>query len=263
MNAFRVHRLFAVLTLLGSVIHAQVQTAPPGMAVIPGGVYYPAFVSAAEPKSLPVSPFLLDVAPVSNAEFLDFVREHPQWRRSQVKRLFADESYLKSWASDLEPGSNAPLRAAVTDVSWFAAKAFAAAQGKRLPALAEWEYAASAGFTLADGHKDAVFKTSVFEWYASAAGNTKRPTDEGRANFWGIRNLHGLVWEWVSDFNISMVTGDARGDAGPDRALFCGAGALTARDLEDYPAFMRNAFRSSLRASYCVHNLGFRCAKDL
>jgi len=26
---------------------------------------------------------------------------------------------------------------------------------------------------------------------------------------------------------------------------------------------MRYAFRSSLQADYCVHNLGFRCAKDL
>jgi formylglycine-generating enzyme required for sulfatase activity len=75
--------------------------------------------------------------------------------------------------------------------------------------------------------------------------------------------LHGLVWEWVADFNTAMVTGDARGDTGLDRQLFCGSGSQGARDVQNYPAFMRYAFRSSLKASYCVHNLGFRCAKDL
>ena len=35
-----------------------------------------------------------------------------------------------------------------------------------------------------------------------------------------------------------------------------------AKKVEDFPAFMRYGFRSSLKADYCVHNLGFRCAKD-
>ncbi len=34
-------------------------------------------------------------------------------------------------------------------------------------------------------------------------------------------------------------------------------------DPGNFPAFMRYGFRSSLKADYCVHNLGFRCAKDL
>ena len=50
---------------------------------------------------------------------------------------------------------------------------------------------------------------------------------------------------------------------GLDRQLFCGGGSQGARDVQIYPAFMRYGFRSSLKANYCVHNLGFRCAKDL
>ena len=45
--------------------------------------------------------------------------------------------------------------------------------------------------------------------------------------------------------------------------LFCGAGAVGARNTADYPAFMRAGYRSSLRASYTVPNLGFRCALSL
>jgi sulfatase modifying factor 1 len=46
------------------------------------------------------------------------------------------------------------------------------------------------------------------------------------------------------------------------RNLFCGSGALGASSFDDYAAFMRYAFRSSLKAHYTVPNLGFRCAQD-
>ncbi len=60
-----------------------------------------------------------------------------------------------------------------------------------------------------------------------------------------------------------MIFGDSRDDGVLDRRFFCGASAQDAQDVDDYPAFMRYAFRSSLKADYCIHNLGFRCAKDL
>ena len=82
------------------------------------------------------------------------------------------------------------------------------------------------------------------------------------SSFHVIGDLHGLVWEWTSDFNSAIVTGDARGDTGLERNLFCGAGSLGAKDTGNFPAFMRFGMRSSLKASYTVHNLGFRCAKD-
>jgi hypothetical protein len=83
----------------------------------------------------------------------------------------------------------------------------------------------------------------------------------GRANAFGARDLLSLVWEWVDDFNTSMVTGESRADSGLERTLFCGAGAAGARDPSDFPAFIRAGFRSSVRANYTVPNLGFRCAQ--
>ena len=71
-----------------------------------------------------------------------------------------------------------------------------------------------------------------------------------------------MIWEWTSDFNSAIVTGDARSDTGLERQLFCGAGSLGAKDPSNYPAFMRFGFRSSLKAGYAIHNLGFRCASD-
>jgi formylglycine-generating enzyme required for sulfatase activity len=129
--------------------------------------------------------------------------------------------------------------------------------------MAEWEYAANASATRADGENDAEFKRQILQWYSTPSPAKLPEVGLGRANLWGVHDLHGLIWEWVWDFNTTMVTGDARNDAGLDRDRFCGAGAVGAKDVGNFPAFMRYGFRSSLRAYYSVHNLGFRCAKDL
>lgn len=238
--------------------------APAGMVQIPAGVHRPLFRSEFEPREVAVKSFYLDVLPVTNADFLEFVRANPQWQRSHVKRLFADEAYLKHWAGDLELGTDAHLaRQPVTNVSWFAAKAYAVWKKKRLPTTTEWEYAAGAGFDRVDGAKDPYFVQALNQWYATPAPETLPPVGSTRKNYFGVYNLHGLIWEWTSDFNSSLVTGDARGDTGLERQLFCAAGSLDATDRANFPAFMRFGFRSSLKASYTVHNLGFRCAKNL
>ena len=256
--------LFSILYLLSSFFFAkQSFAAPPDMVCVSNGVFNPLFRSLTDLKAVPVKSFLLDVEPVTNEKYLEFVRANPRWQRSQVKRLFADESYLKNWAGDLEIGTNVLRDAPATFVSWFAAKAYAQWAGKRLPTLAEWEVAAAASPTLADGAKDAAFQRDILRWYSTAAPEVLPAVGHGPKNLWGVRDLHGLVWEWVSDFNTATVSGDARGDTGLDRQLFCGAGAVGAQDVENFPAFMRYGFRSSLKASYTVHNLGFRCAKDL
>lgn len=237
--------------------------APVGMVAISGGVFKPMFRSTADLNEVTVKPFYLDTLPVTNGEFLEFVRANPRWQRSSVKRLFADQTYLKHWAGDLELGTNISANAPVTFVSWFAAKAYAQWCGKRLPTAAEWEFVAAASSTRPDGENDPEFNRTIVNWYSTA--NPTRLPDVGSraANYWGVHDLHGLIWEWVADFNTTMVTGDSRGDTGLERQLFCGSGAATARDVSNYTAFMRYGFRSSLKADYCIHNLGFRCAKDL
>lgn len=67
---------------------------PPGMVWIPAGEYRPFFRSPEDAAVVAVRAFALDERPVTHGEFLAFVRDNPAWRRSAVKRLFADESYL-------------------------------------------------------------------------------------------------------------------------------------------------------------------------
>ena len=263
-----VHR-FAVLAALAVVAGAAlVRAMEPmdgaydGMALIPAGSYAPLLRGKDEPERTPVAAFRLDVRPVTNAEFLAFVRVNPKWRRSLVSPLFADSGYLGDWASDLELGPRAPADSPVVRVSWFAAQAYAAANGKRLPTTAEWERAASAGFATDNGANEPAWSATVLAWFTKPSPSPLPAAGSGRPDFFGVRDLHGLVWEWVSDFNTALVTGESRADTGLERDLFCGAGSVGARDLTNYPAFMRAGFRSSLRANYAVPNLGFRCAQS-
>ena len=85
----------------------------------------------------------------------------------------------------------------------------------------------------------------------------------GKPNFYGIYDLHELVWEWTSDFNSVFVSGDNRQDGDKMKNFVCGAGSTNSSSKEDYAAFLRYAMRSSLRPEYSQHNLGFRCAYDI
>lgn len=206
----------------------------------------------------------MDINPVTNAEFLEFVRANPKWRRSQVKRLFADEAYLKHWRGDLDLGAEADkiAESPVTNVSWFAARAYLKTLGKRLPTEDEWEYVACADETRTDASRDPAFTERLLEWYARPTVRFLPSVQKTTPNVYGIRALHGYTWEWVRDFNNSMVTGESRGDSGLDRNLYCAGGALGTADPHNYAAFMRYAFRSSLKGNYSVSNLGFRGAKS-
>lgn len=233
-----------------------------GMVLIPAGSYEPILRGKNEPERVAVPAFWLDARPVTNAEFLEFVRANPKWMRSRVSPLFADAGYLGEWEGELELGSLAPAAAPVVRVSWFAARAYAVWRGKRLPTTAEWERAAGVGFTSENGAAEPAFNQAALAWFGRPMPNPLPPAGQGRPNLHGVTDLLSLVWEWVDDFNTAMVTGESRADTGLERLLFCGAGAAGARDLTNYPAFMRAGMRSALRASYVVPNLGFRCAKS-
>lgn len=228
------------------------------MVRIGPGIYRPLYPPSPKKKELPVKAFFLDKTPVTNAAFTEFVEQNVEWRKSRIKKTFADEGYLRHWKNDLslEKGIN-PL-SPVANVSWFAAKAYCEASGKRLPREEEWELAAAASETKPNGKNDPAWRQKILEWYSSP--NLKKWPEVGRQapNYWGVHDLHGLVWEWVEDFNGTVVTDDS-----DNKMKFCGGGAVSAKDKENYADFMRLAFRSSLKARYTTENLGFRCAKDL
>lgn len=228
------------------------------MVLVKGGVYLPLY--GAEDKVVKIEPFKMDVFPVSNSDYLKFVQENPQWKKSNIKRLFADESYLTKWKND-ETFIGLP-NAPVTTVSWFAAKKYCECQGKRLPTMDEWEFAAMANEDVPDAREIETYNQYILGWYETPK-TYNNPIGETFKNYWGIYDLHGLVWEWTLDFNSVLISGESRKDVDKDSNLFCGSAAIGASDLMNYAAFMRYAFRGSMKARYSSQNLGFRCAKDV
>ncbi|HLV92178.1 MAG TPA: formylglycine-generating enzyme family protein [Aequorivita sp.] len=245
--------LFLILSLF-----CEVTAQNDKMVIVEGGVYLPLY--GAKDQLVSVDSFLMDVLPVTNADYLKFVQENPAWKKSNIKRLFADESYLAKWNDDVTFSGlpNAP----VTNISWFAAKKYCECQGKRLPTVDEWEFAAMANQDVPDARKIESYNQYILSWYETPR-TYNLPVGSSYKNYWGIYDLHGLVWEWTQDFNSVLISGESRKDGDKDSKLFCGSESINASDLMNYAAFMRFAFRGSMKARYSTQNLGFRCVKDI
>ena len=248
------HRLptaLALALLAGAVAAADYVTVPAGKltSVLSGG-------SAAD-IALPVDAFALRATPVTNREFSAFSAAHPEWRRGHAPAVFADASYLHA-----QEANAALSERPVTSVSWFAAQAFCAAEGARLPTWYEWEYVAAADATRADARRDPAWRARILAWYGQSSRHAPAAVG-GPPNLYGVRDIHGLVWEWVDDFNALLVSADSRSQGDPDQLQFCGAGAISLQDRENYAILMRVALLSSLRGADTTDNLGFRCARPL
>jgi len=209
------------------------------------GTYRPTFPASPSEAAIPVAKFWLDRDPVTNADYLEFVRANPAWRRDRVAAVRADAKYLAKWSAPDALGDVRP-NAPVVQVSWFAARAYCRWRGGRLPLEKEWELAAQ-------GES----QEQILAWYA--APTPEQLPDVGRrTNAKGVRDLHGLVWEWIEDFNSALVTADSRSTGD----MFCGGASARSQDPTAYATFMRLAFRSSLEARFTTSTLGFRCAYD-
>ena len=193
---------------------------------------------------------------VTVEQYRIFLEKNPNWNSKQVSSLFADKTYLDSWSLQLKKRSSP-----VTNVSWFAARAFCDSQGMRLPTVNEWEYMAAASEGKKDANKDEKFLRRILDWYGEPRGEALKSVGSIYENLYGLSDMHGLIWEWVEDFNSTFVTGESREDSSFNKNMFCGAGAMSGADKENYAAFMRFAFRSSLMGNSSAWNLGFRCVK--
>lgn len=209
-----------------------------------------------------VGAFEMRATPVTQGEYLTFLRAQPSWRRDAVAAVFAESGYLSHWREALDPGDTVSADQPVTRVSWFAARAFCQSEGARLPIWHEWEWVAAADEAQADARADPRWRARILSWYGRPAGAPLPAVGLGAANLYGVRDLHGLVWEWVEDFNGVMISADSREQGDPDLLKFCGAGAITLKVRDDYAMLMRLALLSSLQASYASPSLGFRCVRD-
>ena len=131
-----------------------------------------------------------------------------------------------------------------------------------MPTWLEWEYAASADATRTDARADDAWRQQILAWYAKPGSDTLLAVG-GAPNVYGVRDMHGLVWEWVDDFNALFIAGDSRTQGDPDLLKFCGAGAISIVGRDSFAVLMRVALLSSLAAADTTSSLGFRCARPI
>ena len=249
----------SLIVLISFLSHIIIYGQSGDMALIKGGFFKPLYLS--DSGDVKVADFYLDVYPISNKEFEFFLTENPKWKKGKVIKLYADDHYLRQFDENSKLKEGIKPNAPVTNISWFAARAYCDSQGKRLPTVDEWEYAARADEKSTDATKKEGYTAYILSWYEKP-NSYDQVIGSTYKNYWGIFDMHGLVWEWTYDYNSVLISGESRQDLDENANLFCGGAAVNATDLQNYAAFMRYALRGSLKSNYSVNNLGFRCAKS-
>lgn len=170
----------------------------------------------------------------------------------------------RSWR---EPGIAQTADHPVICVSYGDAVAYAdwlsqtSGQAFRLPSEAEWEYAARAG-TQTAFHVGAELETSAANIGQSHGGTV--PVGSFAANAWGLRDMHGNVYEWVEDCWIA--DHDGRPQSGVARVAGsgadCGRRVIRGGAWVSSPTKARSAFRGANGIDARNIYLGFRVASD-
>jgi formylglycine-generating enzyme required for sulfatase activity len=125
----------------------------------------------------------------------------------------------------------------------------------RLPSEAMWEYACRAGTeTLWNVGNNLSPDDANF---GQRFGRT-RPVGEGTANAFGLYDMHGHVWEWVSDYAGNYSSDSQTDPEGPPS----GSERVNRAGGWNSPAWLcRSAIRTFREAfSFSNQNVGFRLA---
>jgi ergothioneine biosynthesis protein EgtB len=226
--------------------------------------------------------FLIDRAPVSNGDYLEFIKaggyQDFRWWHSAGWEHVNSESWLAPmyWESldgewmirdfaglhRVEEKLNEP----VTHVSFLEASAYAKWAGKRLPTEAEWEKAAS--------FSPALNRKQGFPW-----GDT--PPDERRGNLfenglWGVaqigsypdgqsaygcQQMIGDAWEWTTSDYVPYPGFKSEFDEYNDK-WFVGQKVLRGGSFATPRVHIRTTYRNFFHPHERWMISGFRCAKD-
>ena len=278
-------------SLSNSTSTQKVQTpdeAPDSMVFIPGGE----FLMGSEDKSgvsddnplhsVYVDSFYMDKYPVTNTQFKMFVETNPQWRKpndlyfwnvkwnTTKKKPEHDGDYLKHWHDNTYSEDRADHP--VTWVSWYAAMAYTAWVGKRLPTEAEWEKAARGGVS-GQIYPCGNMIDSTMANYNNTVGDS---TEVGQypANGYGLYDMVGNVWEWcldVYDDGFYLKSSDHNPISGANSVQSV-TNELTDESVLrvlrggswlDAPQLLQTAFRYKNNPRRTLGRIGFRCVKTV
>ena len=226
--------------------------------------------------------FAIDRAPVSNGEFLAFIRDggyknfrwwfsegwetvnREHWHAPLYWEVHDGEWFIRDF-DGLRPVSEREVEP-VCHVSFFEASAFAKWAGKRLPTEAEWEKAAcydargtKQTFPWGD-EAPTTSKANLFEnghWSVSSIG----AYPDG-ANAFGCHQMIGDVWEWTTSDYVPYPGFKSEFDEYNDK-WFVNQKVLRGGSFATPQLHIRSTYRNFFHAHERWMTSGYRCAKDL
>ena len=183
----------------------------PDMIYLPGGTFQMGDEGSRDSEK-PVHPVRLDAfaigrTPVTIGEYLRFCQDTsthwPAWLEDESK--YHIESGSDGYYRDRGVSREA-RDLPIVGVSWEDAQAYCAWLGEQtgevysLPTEAQWEYACRAGSQTLYCFGDDEKELGEYAWYAANAGGRPHPVGRKKPNAWGLADMHGNVWEWVTDW---------------------------------------------------------------
>jgi formylglycine-generating enzyme required for sulfatase activity len=195
--------------------------------------------------------FWMDATEVTNAAFQRFVRAQPEWQKDRAPVETVEGRYLENWTGIDYPRDRA--QHPVVFVTWFAARAYCAWAGKRLPTEAEWEYAARAGARTAFWWGD-TFDATKANWNRRSTEPVGQPN---HTNPWGLSDMLGNVFEWTSSLYFGTEYRADREDPNADGPRSALGGSYDS----EAPKWLRSAYRWGRDPRTCIGLVGFRCAR--
>jgi len=265
---------------------------PLGMVEIPGGTFFmgsddkAAFDFEKPAHKVQLSRYCIDKQEVSLKKFM-VCAENQRCKPPGNENIWEGITGKEKRAFDPLCNAREPIargKHPANCVDWTQARDFCVAQGKRLPTEAEWEFAArgSDGRTYpwgeeppsalrlnACGKECVAFirplgfleQKSMYKEDDGWPGTAPVGSFPNGASPFGVEDMVGNVWEWVSDLYAPYSAAaqvDPQGDAaGTDRVIR--GGGWNGED----PSWVRPTFRYHDTPTKRSHGIGFRCAKQL